>query len=236
MMQAIAKCSAMSHVGHVRSSNEDAIAVSASGELVRSRWNGALPLQRGWALVADGMGGHAGGEMASRLAIELLRPILASLEDSEQVRLALNAANKALFDTMEHQPELDGMGTTIAGGLLCGDRAFLVNVGDSRIYQHLDGKLTQLSLDHVVDGYLLTQCLGGFSTRARIEPHVHEIALLPGMKLLLCSDGLTDMVSDDAIAALLDEQSPDPAELLVQAALEAGGFDNVSAVVIEVRE
>ena len=226
----------MSHVGHVRSSNEDAIGVSASGEVVLSRWNGALPLQRGWALVTDGMGGHVGGEVASRLAIEILRPVLASLASSEQMQLTLNAANKALFDTMKHQPELSGMGTTIAGALLDGDRTFLVNVGDSRIYQHLNGKLTQLSLDHVVEGYMLTQCLGGFRPGARIEPHVREIALMPGMRLLLCSDGLTDMISDDTIAALLEEQSPDPAKLLVQAALDAGGMDNVSAVVIEIQE
>lgn len=235
-MPAIAKCSAMSHVGHVRSGNEDAIGISASAEVVLSRWNGVLPLQRGWALVADVMGGHAGGEVASRLAIELLRPILASLEDSEQVRMALNAASKALFDTMEQQPEFDGMGTTIAGALLDGDRVLLLNVGDSRIYQHLDGKVTQLSDDHVVEGYMLTQCLGGFSTRASIEPHVRDIAIKPGMKLLLCSDGLTDMIADDTIEALLDERSPNPAELLVQAALDAGGIDNVSAVVIEIQE
>lgn len=234
-MNASVKCSAMCHIGLVRYGNEDAIAVSACNEVALSHWNGALPQHHGWALVADGLGGHFGGEMASRLAIEFLRPILCSLETDQQIGIALHAVDRALHDTMRHKPELDGMGTTIAGALLAGDCAFLFNVGDSRIYRHHDGKLMQLSEDHVVDGNLLTQCLGGFGEPTWIEPYITKITLSRGMKLLLCSDGLTGMVADTTIATLLARPSDDPAELLVKAALHAGGIDNVSAVVIEVQ-
>lgn len=223
----------MTHVGLVRSGNEDAIAVSATNEFPLAHWNGVLPLQQGWALVADGIGGHVAGEVASQLAVELLRPVFGSFKNRHEVTLAMNAANKALFDTMERYPALAGMGTTIAGALLHEDRALLFNAGDSRIYLHHEGVLTQISDDDVVHGNMLTQCLGGSIKPTRLKPHVRDVPLSPGARLLLCSDGLTDMVADERIAAILEHPSADSAELLLQAALDAGGIDNVSAVVIE---
>jgi PPM family protein phosphatase len=231
-----AHCSAMTHVGLVRSGNEDAIAVSATDEFPLSRWNGVLPLQHGWALVADGMGGHVAGEVASQIVIELLKPVLGSLNNPDEVALAVKAANKGLFDTMDHHPALAGMGTTIAGVILHDGHALVFNAGDSRVYIHHQGELTQISQDDVVGGNMLTQCLGGFSRPARINPHVRRIRLPPGATLLLCSDGLTDMVADDHIAEILNVRCEDPAELLVQAAVDAGGIDNVSMVVIEITD
>lgn len=223
----------MTHVGHVRANNEDAIAVSGTDPFPLFRWEGELALRHGWALVADGMGGHVAGEAASQLAIELLRPVMSRLTNAGQVTAALQAVNEALFDTMKRHPALAGMGTTIAGVIFLGDRALAFNLGDSRIYLHHRDALTQLSHDDVVGGNMLTQCLGGQSAPTELDPHVQEIRLSPGAKLLLCSDGLTDMLADEQIEVLLHSSDSRPTERLVQTALDAGGIDNVSAVVIE---
>lgn len=236
MPKATAHCSAMTHVGLVRSGNEDAIAVSATNEFPLICWNGALPIEHGWALVADGIGGHVAGEVASQIVVELLRPVLGSLTNRDEITLALNAANDGLFDTMERHPEFEGMGTTIAGVILRRDHALAWNVGDSRVYLHHQGKLTQISTDDVLGGNMVTQCLGGFNRPTRIVPHVREIQVPPGATVLLCSDGLTDMVADEHIAAILSLPSADCADVLVQAALLAGGIDNVSAMVIEMTD
>ncbi len=98
---------------------------------------------------------------------------------------------------------------------------------------HHQRQLNRVSVDDVVADNMLTQCLGGYVKSTQLDPHVRQIRMPPGTKLLLCSDGLTDMIADDKIAALLALGEADPAELLVRAALEAGGMDNVSAVVIE---
>lgn len=233
MPQPSAHCSALTHVGLVRSGNEDAIAVSATDEFPIARWNGILPIQCGWALVADGIGGHVAGEVASQLVIELLRPVLGSLTNHCEIALAANAANNGLFATMERHPALEGMGTTIAGAILHQDHALIFNVGDSRIYMQHQGELTQISKDDGVGGNMLTHCVGGFVRKTRLDPHVREFCLPPGAKLLLCTDGLTDMVADHHIAAILGSSNPDNTHLLVQAALDAGGIDNVSAVLIE---
>jgi serine/threonine protein phosphatase PrpC len=234
MPTAAVHISAMTHVGLVRSRNEDAFATSATDEFPLICWNGTLPAQRCWVLVADGIGGHVAGEVASRLAIELLRPVLGSLTSRAEVIGAVNAANTALFDTMEGQPALEGMGTTIAGAILHNKRALAFNLGDSRIYHYHQGVLTQISEDDVVGGNMLTQCLGGGGIRTSLDVHFQDIRLAPAAKLLLCSDGLTDLIPDDDIAAILGASNADHASLLVQAALDAGGIDNVSAVVITI--
>lgn len=200
MQPGFVRCSAITHRGLVRDHNEDTIAVAAATDIPPTGWTGALPSAGGWALVADGIGGHAGGEVASRLVVELLRAVMPMLSDQCAVAQALTAASNALFDTMGCYPELNGMGTTIAGAILQHDRALVFNVGDSRIYLFQDGRLSQVSEDHAADGHTLTQCLGGLHGPRHIEPYVRTVGLSVGAKLLLCSDGLTDMVADEEIA------------------------------------
>ncbi|WP_118857952.1 PP2C family protein-serine/threonine phosphatase [Sphingomonas mesophila] len=231
----MSKCWACTHVGHRRESNEDTVEVSSRnphGKL--HRWRGYVSNNGGWALVADGMGGHAAGEVASELALELLRPVMHRLEDEGEVTSALNAVNDGLFEAMARNPALYGMGTTIAGVVLRGTEALAFNVGDSRIYMFSEGKLTRLSIDHVIDGHVLTQCLGGYSG-APLKPHARRFRLEPYSKLMICSDGLTDLVSDDEIAGLLSGHSGAfPALRLTKSALKAGGDDNISVVVFEI--
>jgi protein phosphatase len=223
-------CWAATNVGHVRTNNEDAYLTSGQvhHHLVES-WNGELGPE-GWALVADGMGGHVAGEVASMLAVQCIASVLPSLSDTGEVVAAIEAANMALFDAIGRRPELSGMGTTIAGVRLLGRSALVFNAGDSRIYHQLGGALRQVSEDHVVGGYMLTKCLGGVSIREPLEPFARVLDLSPGSRLLLCTDGITDELSDPEIFDMLHVECP--ADALVQAALAAGGRDNATAVVL----
>lgn len=223
---------ALSHLGEVRTRNEDAIAIPLADDLIFS-WSGEVPPDNCWALLADGMGGHVAGEVASELALVVLRPRMSTIRDEADIVRAVADADTALYLAMDMRPELQGMGTTVAGVVLVGDDALLFNLGDSRIYAFADGCLNQLSIDDAIEGQL-TQCLGGSQDQVPLSPHVIRHRFAPGALLLLCSDGLTDMVSDEAIAQILSARPANAATRLVLAALQAGGFDNVSVVALEV--
>lgn len=231
----MSKCWAATHVGYKRQSNEDTVEVSSrQSDDTLSRWRGYISNDEGWAIVADGMGGHVAGEIASELAVELLRPVMSRLRDEGDATLAINSANRGLFEAMSRNPALSGMGTTIAAVALRGTEALAFNVGDSRVYLHSGGHLRRLSTDHSVEGHILTQCLGGSQLQA-LKPHVQRFTLEPYSKLLICSDGLTDMLSEEEIGEQLSRAvGAHPALRLVRAALKAGGHDNVSVIVIEV--
>jgi serine/threonine protein phosphatase PrpC len=193
-------------------------------------WSGHLASDGGWALVADGLGGHAAGEVASVLAIEIMRPVMSALRTDHDVATALLSADTALYLAMDQDCGLEGMGTTIAGVVVRGEEILAFNVGDSRIYHLGDAGLTQFSADDVVGRNRLTQCLGGSQAQVKLNPHVARFPFRTGDTLLLCSDGLTDMLPDKTIGSLL--VAADPAAALIAAALEAGGHDNVSAVIL----
>jgi PPM family protein phosphatase len=222
-------------VGRVREVNED-------GCLVDDRM--------GLFAVADGMGGHQAGEVASATALEALRAAVAS---GEPIRDAIDRANDAVLERSAGDERLRGMGTTMtAGTLAAGGTLLLGHVGDSRAYLARDGELTQVTEDHslveeLVRGGKLTPEQAevhpqrSVITRALgIEPAV-EIDLYPvelheGDRMLLCSDGLTTMVRSEEIAAIL-QREPDPqraANKLVEAANAAGGEDNITVLVIDV--
>ena len=183
-------------------------------------------------MIADGMGGHAAGQVASRLAVECLRNLADLLRDEDGIEEAVEAVHAAIFAAMREDATLAGMGTTVAGVVLSPDEALCFNVGDSRIY-HMGVKLSLLSEDHVIDGHVLTQCLGGLHEQDCPEPATLRIKWKKGQRLLLCTDGLTDMLDDDEIATIMDRARTSPAEALVDAALNAGGRDNVTVMVLE---
>lgn len=192
---------------------------------------GGIPAE-GWALIADGMGGHAAGQVASRLAVECLRNLADLLRDEDGIEEAVAAVHAAIFGAMQENATLAGMGTTVAGVVLSPNEALCFNVGDSRIY-HMGAKLSLLSEDHVIEGHVLAQCLGGLSEQDVPEPATLRIRWKKGQRLLLCTDGLTDMLDDDEIATILERARASPAEALVDAALNAGGRDNVTVMVLE---
>lgn len=239
------------HQGAVREANEDTIAL---GDWVR-RAPMAGPESRTLrldqprlVLVADGMGGHAAGDVASRAAAEVLRHRVARALDPASVVALLDEANGVLFQLMAERPALLGMGTTVAGVILTAERVLVFNVGDSRVYAVGDGTLEQLSTDDTPgpkqpDGRtalttspLVTQVLGGMGRPARIEPHVLELPFVPEHRFLIVSDGLTDLVPVADIAAAIQGDDHSSVERLFHLAMAAGGYDNVSIVLIRFEE
>jgi serine/threonine protein phosphatase PrpC len=216
-----------------------------------------LDTERGLFCVADGMGGHAAGEVASRLAVEALaremaRPDAGAPLDA-RLRAAVAAANRAILEAAGRDPTLVGMGTTLTAlALATDDRSFTIaHIGDSRAYLYRQGALTQLTADHTwvqqqVDAGLLTpeearrHPLASMLTRAlgiSDDPEVDIIhgELEPGDLILLCSDGLTGMVDDAELAAILarDDLPLDGlARELTAAANRNGGMDNITAILI----
>lgn len=218
-----------SDVGKVRSNNQDRCAVSAATGCL-TRWRGTLASEGGWALIADGVGGHVAGEVAANLAIEVMRPLMAGMRTDEDVQRAVNAADEAIFMAMDMRPELRGMATTITGAVFQSDRAITFNVGDSRAYSFGNGPLTQTSTDDSTHSGALLQCLGGFQEQVPILVHIRRIE--QAADVLLCSDGLTDLVPDAAIEAVLRRAPANLAQALVDAALTAGGHDNISVIAL----
>jgi len=207
--------------------------------------------------IADGMGGAQAGELASRLAAAAIEEAGAGAGDAEAVASAVRAANARIFERSLTDPAVAGMGTTATVALVDehAGTLTLAHVGDSRGYRYREGVLEQLTTDHSLVAELvrtgrlteaeaavhphrsvITRALG---TEAEVEVDTRTLELAPGDLILLCSDGLSAMVRDDAIALLLADSDLDPyqaAETLVRAANAAGGEDNVTVVVFEVIE
>ncbi|HET6813713.1 MAG TPA: Stp1/IreP family PP2C-type Ser/Thr phosphatase [Actinomycetota bacterium] len=209
--------------------------------------------------VADGLGGHQGGEVASAAAVEPLaaldgREFADPAEAAEALTAAIREANAAILDQAAGDPGLWGMGTTVTAAALAGERHLqLAHVGDSRAYLLRDGSLEQLSTDHTVVAELvrrgrLTPAQAAIHpersilTRAvGLDPRIpvdtpDPLELQDGDQVLLCSDGLTEPVDDDQIAQLLSVEPDGNAacQALIDAANAAGGPDNITAVLLRV--
>jgi PPM family protein phosphatase len=227
-------------VGRVRKINED------------------LPLESdNLFAVADGMGGHVGGEVAARLAVASLAQAFSRVPTAEGLQQAFAAANQAVFDESQANPDVRGMGTTLTAlALVAGadgrDTLVMANVGDSRAYVLSDGHLTQITADHSLaeermrhgemteaeaavhpQRHILTRTIGIFP---EVEADMWELELHSGDRVILCSDGLSNEVGMDEMAAVLQAQA-DPgqaAQELVDLANERGGSDNITVVVVDV--
>ena len=227
---------AVSHVGRMRAGNEDALFPPEGGA-------GDGPFV---AVVADGMGGHVGGEIASRLAVDAA----VSCEGDSVARV--RAANTAIVEAVVADPALGGMGTTITIGIFEPDGTVdLGHVGDSRAYVLRGGELRQVTTDHSLVAELLaagrirpedvrTHPQRNLVTRALgmaqdIRVDSVTLALESGDRMLLCSDGLTGMVGDGQIAETLGAGTPaeEAAWALVDAANAAGGVDNITVVIVD---
>ncbi len=221
------------HQGLVRASNQDS-------------WLAESPLYG----VADGMGGHRGGETASRVALEVFQSAIGSREpDAEIIRIAVEAANRRVYDMSLRDESLQGMGTTMSM-LWTGDgRLVIAHVGDSRVYRFRDGELKQMTDDHsfvaeLVRKNVITPEMAknhphrNIITRAvgvdpMVEVDVLQEELREGDAWLICSDGLHGMVEDAEMQQILSELTPEAAaDRLLTRALENGGYDNVTLVLI----
>jgi PPM family protein phosphatase len=244
------RATAFTHQGAVRADNEDCIALGdwvtsepMAAPLVLERATGA-PLI---AVVADGMGGHAAGEVASRIAAERLTALAARAGDEAGLASLLRDVNAELFEAMREQPTLRGMGTTVAGVVVAPAGSLVFNVGDSRVYRIEDGALVQLSTDDTpgpkladrrtaaMTSHLITQSLGGAYEEVGIEPHLLSVPPAARERYLLCSDGLSDLLTRDEIEAALAADDQTSVYALFEAAMARGGRDNISIVMLDLR-
>ena len=202
-------------VGHVRSRQEDALLVEA---------------EHGLVAVCDGLGGHPAGDLASRTAVaSLAESAPDAVGSAEALVEAVLAAHDAVLAAADGHRDRYDMATTVVAAALRTGHATVVHVGDSRAYLLLAGDLRPVTRDHGVGGYL-SQALG---LDSGIEPELTEVDCPPGSRLLLCTDGLTNMVDDEDIASLLGGgAAADACDALVEAALANGGIDNVTVIVV----
>jgi len=236
-------CAGNTDVGVVRSGNEDSF---------------LLDCAKGLFIVADGMGGHAAGEVASEMAVQIVAKELGSLrglsdgEAAARMRSAIRKANAAIFDRTLAEHDKRGMGTTTTVMVLFSRRYLIGQVGDSRAYLLREGELLQLTKDHSyvqeqVDAGLLTpeqarthpysnvitRCVGA---NEDVAPDVYFGNLEQGDVVLLASDGLTGMLEDNQIATIMGaEENPEGAvNKMIADANRRGGLDNITAIVVRV--
>ena len=261
---------ALSHVGKVRKNNEDHYLIMRLGRVIEPLMTNVpaedLPTnlaEYGYGmLVADGMGGHAAGEVASRMATTLLINLIVEagkwgsrIDDKEakavmqRIEGYYNAIHTALLQQAESEPSLVGMGTTLTVSYSFCANHFIGNVGDSRAYLFREGGLNRLTRDHTLAQEMadrgeiapeavkshrfrniLTNALGGHWGPVEID--IQQLLLKENDRILLCSDGLTDMIEDETITGVLNrtEDSNAACHELVDLALEAGGRDNITVV------
>jgi protein phosphatase len=243
---------AATDVGCVRANNEDSI---------------GHELSLGIVVLADGVGGHKAGEVASAMAVGIILNELSSLRDlptgeidpatelrRETVLVcdAIRKANEAIYTTATRQPNYEGMGTTVAMALFYDNRVTIAHVGDSRVYRLRQGELRQMTRDHSLVAELLergyfksweeaasaglenaiTRSLG---LEEDVKPDLREETVQAGDLYLLSSDGLTDMVDDPNLQAILERHAEQPnaaIEELIAMAKEKGGRDNISAIIV----
>lgn len=223
------------HVGKIREHNEDSLVVAA-------------PL----FVVCDGMGGHAAGEVASEIAVSTIARNAPQYPDAYALGQAVESANLAIIQAAKQGKGRAGMGTTCTAAMLENEHLVIAQVGDSRAYLLHNGRLQQITRDHSLMADLIeagritpeeakvhpqrsviTRALG---SDPRTEPDLYEIGVHEGDRLLLCSDGLTAMLDDNEIRAILGSVT-DPqrcASRLINQAVDAGGVDNVTVIVVDV--
>jgi protein phosphatase len=215
--------------------------------------------ERGIFIVADGMGGHAAGEVASEMAVKTIAKELGSLrglgdeEVAERMRTSIRGANGAIFQRTLTEHDKRGMGTTVTSLVLYDARFLIGQVGDSRAYLLRDGKLTQVTKDHsyvqeqVDAGYLtpeqarthpysnvITRCVGANSD---VIPDIYVGSVKAKDLFLLASDGLTGMLEDPELAEILGHADESPQEMVDQLIAEAnrhGGLDNITAILVRI--
>ncbi|MBO4749305.1 MAG: Stp1/IreP family PP2C-type Ser/Thr phosphatase [Lachnospiraceae bacterium] len=232
-------------VGKKRKLNEDYVCA-------KTQRLGALS---NFFIVADGMGGHKAGDRASKETVEIMQSIILLSSEGEKpkdvLKRALEAANLKVFDESIHQSELEGMGTTVVAATIEGDEMTVMNVGDSRLYVIDKEQIRQITEDHslveemVRKGVLarekarnhpkkniITRAVG---VAGAVEPDFFEVKLKAGDKILLCSDGLSNMLEDEELKGIVTGEGSLEAKALrlIDAANGNGGKDNVSVILID---
>lgn len=241
----------ISHRGRLRRTNEDSVSIDT--EIMRT--NQYDPIVRNLSaglhvlMIADGIGGQRDGALASLIALQSIIAIKADdLLDPSQCERAIRTANDQIYDRATSDAQCLAMGTTLVGCAINADQLLVFNVGNRRCYLHTTGQLLQVSLDDVPPSSItgsrarqsnaITQSLGGTVARNNIRPHVSSLPpLAAGETVLLCSDGLTDMINETNIEEILngDVNIESKVSLLNRLAMAAGGQDNLSILTLKIR-
>lgn len=238
-------CFARTDTGRVRKMNQDSI--FASVEPVG-------PLSNLF-IVADGMGGHKAGDFASRFVIENMKEEIGQMAGMSPVmalRKAIELTNDGLFEAAESDPDREGMGSTLVAATIADNTMYVANVGDSRLYLLRD-RLSQITRDHSLveemvamgrmtrnsESYnsqknIITRAVG---IRKAVQPDFFEVPLMECDCILLCSDGLTNMIEDEGISRILKttDTLEEKTRTLIDRANENGGRDNIAVVLVEPR-
>jgi len=243
------RIAAMTHVGTVRTHNEDCIGATdwiRSAPMISPIVIDCFLDEVRICVIADGLGGHAGGEVASLLTVQEILSSASGYTGPESVCTVLHKINKRLYDIMEATQQLTGMGATVVGIVVAGKNICLFNIGDSRAYVSIGGYLRLLSVDDStgvtadtstrtgLHNHGITQCLGGLARYSTIYPHCVNRFTVSGERYLLCSDGLTDMLDLDDIEGCLTVDPKVSVDQLVKSALAAGGLDNISVLIVDI--
>lgn len=234
------------HIGLVRENNQDAMEYGTLNETTQ------------YAVVCDGMGGANGGNIASKIAVEVIgsrirdayREQAGIISPEHLLTSAMATANIGVYDRAQREETLIGMGTTVVAAITCGDTAYISHVGDSRLYLYRNGALSQVTRDHSVVQELIesgqiteeearshprknyiTRALGVTSEECG---EYDELTLQAGDRLLLCTDGLTNEVSTANIERLLSMSIEEAAQALIRASLDDGGMDNITVALMDV--
>lgn len=253
---------ALTDIGQKRKNNEDNyLVLPLDGEVLHESPDGfTFSLGEPGLLlaVADGMGGHQSGEVASRLCVDNLGENLlgrlpddrASKDAESELRAAVEATHQLIYSSSQDDPALQGMGCTLTAALLCQRRALVAQVGDSRAYQFREGRLSLLTEDQTVGNLLrggdegaplgdrvndiLTQAMGA---QEKLSVVMSAAGLEPYDSLLICCDGVYKVVSDEETAQILAWEAPlrAKAEAFITQANERGGPDNITVVLAEIR-
>ncbi|MGW3174761.1 PP2C family protein-serine/threonine phosphatase [Streptomyces sp. NPDC001153] len=242
--------SALSHPGLLRERNEDSLAVgpwTLCATVTESPQTLVFPIGTPLVVaVADGLGGHPGGDLASSLVARRIASLGPTLGSEDTLRNALNACNRAVYAAAggEEETELAAMGTTVAGIVVQPGSLLVFNVGDSRVYAAARDGLRQVSVDdspplepgqHTTS--IVTQCLGGSPSYRAVHPHVTAEPLSPGARYLICTDGLTDPLPAEVLDEVMREHDDGRAAFeLWKAAIAAGGPDNITLAVVRVAD
>ena len=239
------KVFAKSDIGKVREMNQDSFYISAPEDSIQI------------FIVADGMGGYKGGEVASKLAVETSKNYIINnfntIEHSKEsimnlIKSAIEYANLVIFEKSKEVPELENMGTTIDVCLIVQNKVYIGHVGDSRVYRKRKDFFRKLTTDHsyvqklVSDGTITKEeaynhpkknmLIKALGCSPYVEPDVMVKGFLKDDILLMCSDGLTNMLRDEEIVKIINENPNEACNELVKKANENGGLDNITAVII----
>ena len=205
------------------------------------------------AILADGMGGYNAGEVASKTATQAVKEYIQkhfSKDDIEEtIRQAIEYANRVVYDKAKKQKELDGMGTTLDVCLIYNNKVYIGHIGDSRIYRIRKNIIRRITTDHsyveklVKDGTITREeafyhpkknmLMKALGCNESIEPDILVKEFLENDIMLMCSDGLTNMLTEEAIYDIVQEQPETACENLVKRANENGGYDNISVILIK---